>query len=83
MKPLREDKAIILTAEEAAFVRQALCASSGIFARAERAGGPGLRALRAAALDTVADGRPLDQVHSHVNLAVDYIDFAPPARRTR
>lgn len=83
MKPLREDKAVTLTAEEAALVRQALCAASGVFAQAERAGGPGLRALRDAALDVPCDGRPLDQVHSRVNLAIDYIDFATPAGRAR
>ncbi len=83
MKPLREDKEIVLTAEEAAFVRQALCAASGIFAQAGRSGGPGLRALRDAALEVPCDGRPLDQVHHDVSLAIDYIDFAAPARRTR
>jgi hypothetical protein len=83
VKALKSEQAITLTADEAAFVRQALLAAAGIFAQAERAGGPGLRALREAALDVVADGRPLGQVHSHVNLAVDYIDFATPARRTR
>ena len=83
MKPLREDKAIILTAEEAALVREALCAASGVFAEAGRQGGPGLRALRDAALGVACDGRPLDQVHSRVNLAIDYIDFAVPARRNQ
>jgi hypothetical protein len=76
VKPLREDRAVILPAEDAAFVRQALAASSGILGLAGAAGG----AVRAA-LETVADGRPLDQVHRDVNLAVGLIDHAAPARR--
>lgn len=82
MKPLREDKAIILTADDAAFIRHALIACTGVFDRAKRAGGPGLQALREAALEVIADGRPPDQVHYDACLAVDYIDFAEPARRT-
>ena len=50
----RSEQAIILTAQEAAFVRQALVAASGIFAQAKAAGGPGLRALQEAALDVPA-----------------------------
>ena len=53
----RSEQAIILTAPEAAFVRQALVAASGIFAQAKAAGGPGLRALQDAALDVPA-GQP-------------------------
>jgi len=79
----RSEQAIILPAEEAAFVRQALVASSGIFAQAKTAGGPGFRALQEAALEVPADGRPLSQVHYDVCLAVDYLDFAAPARSTR
>jgi hypothetical protein len=78
-----DSKAIILTTEEAAFVRQALAACAGIFGLATAAGGPGRRALEEAALETVADGRPLGRVHYDVCLAVDYIDFATPARRQR
>ena len=83
MKPLREDKAIILTAEDAARVRQALCAVSGLLALVAEDGGPVLKALRDTALDVACDGRPLDQVRYDVNLAIDYIDFAVPARRSR
>lgn len=83
MTTASDSKAIILTGEEAAFVRQALVATAGIFGLATAAGGPGRRALEEAALETVADGRPLGQVHSHVCLAVGYIDFATPARRSR
>jgi len=81
VKPLREDRAITLTADEAAFIRQALTAASGIFSRA--AGGLARQVLEEAALEVPADGRPLDQVHYDVCLAVDYLDFAAPARSTR
>ena len=79
----RSDQAVILTAEDAAFVRQALVAASGIFAQAKAAGGPGLRALQEAALDVPDDGRPLSHVHYDVCLAVDYLDFPMPVRSTR
>jgi hypothetical protein len=62
----RSEQAIILTAQEAAFVRQALVAASGIFAQAKATGGPGLRALQEAALDVPAGGRPLSHVHYDV-----------------
>ncbi|HUZ25482.1 MAG TPA: hypothetical protein VMV07_17130 [Streptosporangiaceae bacterium] len=83
MTTASDSKAIILTADDAAYVRQALVACSGILGLATAAGGPGRQALEEAALETVADGRPLGQVHCHVNLAIDYIDFATPARRSR
>jgi len=83
VKPPREDKAVILTAGDAAFVRQALAAASGIFGLAGAAGGPGRKALEEAALETVADGRPLSQVHRDVNLAIGRIDSAAPAGGTR
>jgi hypothetical protein len=79
----RTSQAITLTADEAAFIRHALTACTGIFSRAARADGPGLRALQEAALEVVADGRPLSQVHYDTCLAVDYIDFAAPAGGTR
>jgi hypothetical protein len=79
----RSDQAVILTAKDAAFVRQALVAASGIFAQAKAAGGPGLRALQEAALDVPDDGRPLSHVHYDVCLAVDYLDFPMPVRSTR
>ena len=79
----RSDQAITLTADEAAVIRQALAACSGIFSRAMLAGGPGRRALEEAALEVVADGRPLGQVHGNVSLAIDYVDFARPAGSTR
>jgi hypothetical protein len=78
-----DGQAVTLTADEAALIRQALAACSGIFSRAMLAGGPGRRSLEEAALEVVADGRPLGQVRYDVSLAIDYLDFARPARSTR
>jgi hypothetical protein len=81
VRPLREDRAVTLTAEDAGLVRQALAAAAGIFGLAGQAGGPALRLLQEAALQVVADGRPLEQVHRDVAAAVTRIDCAEPARR--
>ena len=73
---------VVLTAQDAAFVRQALVAASMVFAQAKAAGGPGYQALAEAAL-AVPDGAPLAKVHYDACLAVDYIDFPMPVSRTR
>jgi hypothetical protein len=72
---------VVLSAQDAAFIREALLAASAVFAQAKAAGGPGYQALAEAALDVPA-GRPLAGVHYNVCLAVDHIDFPTPARRT-
>jgi len=77
-----DGKAVVLSQQDAAFIREALLAASDVFARAEAAGGAGLRALQDAALD-VPGGRPLAGVHCKVCLAVDYIDFPMPVRSSR
>jgi len=73
---------VILSEQDAAFIREALLAASAVFAQAKAAGGPGYRALAEAALD-IPDGRPLAGVHYNVCLAVDHIDFPTPVRSTR
>ncbi len=82
MRPLREDRAVTLTAGDAGLVRQALVAAAGIFSLAEQAGGPALRLLRASSLEVIADGRPLGEVRRDIGLAICRIDCAAPARRT-
>ena len=77
------DLPVVLTAQDAAFVRQALVAVSAVFARAKAAGGPGYQALQDAALAVPDGARPLAQVHYDVCLAVDHIDFPMPVRSTR
>jgi hypothetical protein len=83
VSPGKSEQAITLTAQDAAFIRQALVAASGVFAQAKAAGGPGFRALQEAALDVPDDGRPLARVHYDVCLAVDHLDFPTPVRSTR
>ena len=78
-----DGNAVVLSARDAAFIRQALLAAADVFAQAQAAGGPGLKALQEAALDVPHGARPLSQVCYDVNLAVDYIDFPGPVRSTR
>ena len=73
---------VVLSAQDAAFIREALLAASEVFAQVKAAGGPGYRALAEAALD-VPGGRPLAGVHYNVCLAVDHIDFPTPVRSSR
>lgn len=73
---------VVLSAQDAAFVRQALAAAAMIFARAKDVGGPGYQALAEAAL-AVPAGAPLAKVHYDACLAVDYIDFPMPVRDAR
>jgi len=77
-----EGKPVVLSEQDAAFIREALLAASAVFAQAKAAGGPGYQALAEAALD-VPEGRPLAGVHYNVCLAVDHIDFPTPVRGTR
>jgi hypothetical protein len=72
---------VILSAQDAAFVRQALSAATMVFAQAKDAGGPGYQALAEAAL-AVPGGAPLAKVHYDACLAVDHIDFPTPVRST-
>jgi hypothetical protein len=79
----RDGKAVVLSEQDAAFIRQALVAAAGIFAQAKAAGGPGYQALQEAALDVPDNGRPLARVHYDVCLAVDHLDFPTPVRSAR
>lgn len=82
MTSINQDQPIVLTGEEAAFVRQALAACSQLLSLAQIPGGPGREALADAALQA-GDGRSLGQVHYDVSLAIDYPGFARPARSAR
>ena len=72
---------VVLSAQDAAFVRQALAAAAMVFAQA-KARRPGYQAIQEAAL-AVPDGAPLAKVHYDACLAVDYIDFPMPVRSGR
>jgi len=73
-------KIVVLSPQDAAYVREALLAAQGVFAAAEAAGGTVLKALSEVALDA---GLPLAKVHYQVAFAVDYIDFPMPVRDER
>ena len=79
----QDGNAVVLSVRDAAFIRQALLAAADIFGQAKAVGGPGYRALQAAALDVPGSGRPLAGVHYDVCLAVDHIDFPTPVRDVR
>ena len=73
---------VVLTAEEAAFIRQALCACSQTLAWIRKNGGPqGKRLLAEAAL--AADGTALGRAEYDANLAIDHIDFPRKAGQGR
>ncbi len=76
------DQSITLTGEEAACVRQALAACSQLLSLVQLLGGPASQALADAARQ-VGQGRAPGRVLHDVSLAIDYLDFARPARSTR
>ena len=73
-------KVLVLSAQDAAYVRDALLAAADVFTAAQAAGGAGYKALADTALDA---GHPLARVHYQLGLAVDYIDFPMPVRDAR
>ncbi len=73
---------IVLTGEEAAYVRQALAACSQLLSLVQLLGGTASEALADAARQ-VGQGRAPGSVLYDVSLAIDYLDFARPARSTR
>jgi len=73
-------EAALLTSQEAALVRQVLADCSQLLTRAQRDAGPA-GALLAEATRQAAAGRSPDGLLYYINLAIDYLDFAPAARR--
>ena len=79
----RPDQAAVLTRAEIAMVRQVLVSCSHLLAWAGAHAGPDYH--QAAALLTAAAGRgrTAGALYYDVNLAIDYLDFAPPAESSR
>ena len=77
----QDEDTVVLTRDEAAFIRRALADCYDVIARAGAAGGTVLAALQAAALDAPDVRRPLDHVQGDASLAIDHIDFPRPGRR--
>ena len=72
----------IVTAEEIAFIRRALLACSRALDWIEKNGGPHGQALLAEAARTTSGNTP-GHLGYDACLAIDYLDFTTPARRTR
>jgi hypothetical protein len=80
MTPRQSCDDVFLTGVEAAFIRQALCACSGVLAWIRQNGGP----LGAALLAQAArDGTAIGHAEYDANLAIDYLDFPRKAGQSR
>ena len=80
-KKRQDEDAVVLTRDEAVFIRRALADCYDVINRAGACGGTVLTALRAAALDAPDVARPLDHVQYDASLAIDHIDFPRLGRR--
>lgn len=78
-----DDKAIILTGQEAAFIKKALSDCYGTLDRACRSSPVARAAAQDAAWQVAGDRVTVDSVLYDTCLAIDYIDFARPARPAR
>jgi hypothetical protein len=72
-----------LTAEETTMVREVLVACSQMITWARQYGGPAASVLVAQATRSTTGGRSPGGLLHDINLAIDYLDFAPAARSTR
>lgn len=79
----RGGKLVVLSAEEIAMVRGALAACSRMLTWASGYGGPQAGQLLADMTGQLASGRSPSGVIYDINLAIDYLDFAPHARSWR
>jgi hypothetical protein len=83
MTPRRASDGAVLTAGEAAMIRQALSACSDVLTWAGRHGSLQLETIVAHAAEAAGLGGGPGALACQVNLAIDYLDFAPAARSTR
>jgi hypothetical protein len=74
-------EAALLFSEEVAFLRASLSACSSVLDWIGRNGGDQGRALLAEACRSVAGRNTPGHLEYDLNLAIDYLDFAPAARR--
>jgi hypothetical protein len=73
----------VLTSEEIAMIRQALAACSRVLTWAGQHRSLQLETVVAEAAEAAGLGRSPGGLAYRVSLAIDYLDFAPTARRTR
>jgi hypothetical protein len=76
-------KQVVLNGEETAMLREVLVACSQMMTWAQRHGGPATSDLLAAMTRSTASGRSPGGLLHDLNLAIDYLDFAPAARSPR
>jgi hypothetical protein len=79
----RADEDAVLTAEEIAMIRHALVACSTVLTWAGQHGSLQLETIVTQAAEIAGLGRSPGALACKVNLAIDYLDFAQPARSTR
>ena len=79
----RAHEPAVLTGEEIAVIRRALSACSQVLTWAGQHGDPGFREVLAEATLAAEGNRSPGGLAYSVNLAIDYLDFAPAARSTR
>jgi hypothetical protein len=72
----------MLTSEEIALIRRTLAACSQVLTWADQHGGHQFREIIAEATHAAEGNRSPAGLAYHVNLAIDYPDFAPAARST-
>ena len=79
----RGDEDAILTGEEITVIRQALAACSNLLAWAGAHAGQDFGAAVIQASELAGHCRSPGGLYYDVNLAIDYLDFAPATRSTR
>ena len=79
----RDYQDAVLTCEEITLIRRALATCSQVLTWAEQHSGPQFRAAVAEASAAAGLPRSPSGLGYDVNLAIDYLDFAPAARNTR
>jgi hypothetical protein len=73
----------VLTSQEIAMVRQVLVSCSHLLAWAGAHAGPDYHQAAAEITAAAGRGRTAGGLYYDVNLAIDYLDFAAPARSSR
>jgi len=79
----RPDQDAVLASEEIAMVRQVLVSCSHLLAWAGAHAGPDWHEAAAEITAAAGRGRTAGGLYYDVNLAIDYLDFAAPARSSR
>lgn len=83
MTPASNRTAVVLTAEETTKLREVLVTCSQMITWADQHGGPVTSDLVAAMTRSTTSGRSPGGLLYDLNLAIDYLDFAPAARSSR